>query len=176
MPKNTARIGKREEREIVKDLERRGYTCRRQPGSGNRAVDLQHDVVWQSPIGTLHIEDKYREKSQWQRLEGYRAGADILTLRCDARHAGQDGKRMVFMSWELFLGLIGDAGERVPGMEDGPQDRQVWERGLGKPKIPQRANQWPPKGSRKIQGSVPLTATNNDPWPKGRKIPSRRAT
>ncbi len=112
--KNTSRIGKREEREIVKDLERRGYSVRRQPGSGNRAFDLQHDVVWRdSPLGTLHIEDKYREKSQWQRLEGYRGGADILTLRCDDRHANQSGERMAFLPWKLLLDLIGDADERA---------------------------------------------------------------
>ena len=110
MAKNTARIGKDDEREIVKDLEKRGYRARRQPGSGNRAVDLQHDVVWQdSPVGRLHIESKYRRDSQWKRLETYRAGADILTLRCDQRLNGQDGQRMVFMSWELFLDLVGHA-------------------------------------------------------------------
>lgn len=151
--KNTSRIGKREEREIVKDLEARGYRCRRQPGSGNRDFTLQHDVWWESPIGAIHIEDKYREKSQWQRLEGYRGGAEILTLRCDGRHADQNGERMVFMPWSTFLTLMGDAQERMGEEAPEPRDgRQVWERGLGKPKIPQRAN----------------------PWPKGRKIPSRK--
>ena len=106
--KNTAQIGKREERAIVRDLERLGYRCRRQPGSGNRAVDLQHDVLWHdSPAGKLHIEDKYREKSQWQRLENYRAGADILTVR-EAR-----GERMAFLSWDLLLRLVGEAEERA---------------------------------------------------------------
>ena len=105
--KNTAAIGKREERQIVKDLQKLGYDCRRQPGSGNRAVDLQHDVLWKdSPAGKLHIEDKFREKSQWQRLEGYRAGADILTVRA-AR-----GPRMAFLEWDLLLRLVGNAGDR----------------------------------------------------------------
>ena len=107
--KNTSQIGKREERQIVKDLEKLGYRCRRQPGSGNRAVDLQHDVLWHdSPAGKLHIEDKYREKSQWQRLENYRAGADILTVRA-AR-----GPRMAFLEWDLLLRLIGNSEERGP--------------------------------------------------------------
>jgi len=116
LPKNTAQIGKADERMIVNDLEKLGYRARRQPGSGNRAVDLQHDVVWQdSPVGRLHIESKYRRDSQWKRLETYRAGADILTLRCDQRLSGQDGQRMVFMSWELFLDLVGEqATEAAP--------------------------------------------------------------
>ena len=108
MPKNTARIGKDDEREIVKDLEKRGYRARRQPGSGNRAVDLQHDIVWESPAGRLHIESKWRKESQWKTLENYRAGADILTLKCDGRMQ-QHSQRMIFMSWELFLDLVGDA-------------------------------------------------------------------
>ncbi len=146
--KNTAQIGKREERAIVKDLEARGYRCRRQPGSGNRDFTLQHDVVWFSPIGAIHIEDKYRERSQWQRLEGYRGDAEILTLRCHANRAGQDGRRMVFMPWETFLALVGDADERTPHDSGDPVERFL------KPqsKIPQRANPWPPRGSRKLGG------------------------
>ena len=107
MAKNNAECGKREERAIVKDLESKGYSARRQPGSGNRAVDLQHDIVWRdSPIGKLHIEAKFRDKSQWRTLEGWQAGADILTVRA-AR-----GERMVFMSWDLLMQLVGSAVDR----------------------------------------------------------------
>ena len=113
MAKNTSRIGKDDERQIVKDLEKRGYKVRRQPGSGNRAVDLQHDVFWyDSPAGALHIESKYREACQWKVLEKWRAGADILTVRCDARRSGQEGQRMAFLSWDLLLALVGDAAVR----------------------------------------------------------------
>ncbi len=107
MPKNTAECGKREERSIVKSLEGKGYSARRQPGSGNRAVDLQHDILWRdSPIGKIHIEAKYRDKSQWRTLEGWQAGADILTVRA-AR-----GERMAFLSWDLLLQLVGSAADR----------------------------------------------------------------
>ncbi len=113
MAKNTSRIGKDDERMIVNDLEKRGYKARRQPGSGNRAVDLQHDCVWfDSPAGKLHIESKYREDCKWKALEGWRAGADILTVRCDARKSGQEGQRMAFLSWDLLLALVGDAAVR----------------------------------------------------------------
>ena len=113
MAKNTSRIGKDDERQIVKDLEKRGYKARRQPGSGNRAVDLQHDVLWHdSPAGKLHIESKYREACAWKVLEKWRAGADILTVRCDARRSGQEGQRMAFLSWDLLLALVGDAAVR----------------------------------------------------------------
>ena len=112
MPKNTARIGKDDEREIVKDLEKRGYQARRQPGSGNRAVDLQGDVVWlNSPVGRLTIEAKYREICAWKTLDKWRAGQDVLSLRCDDRRKDQDGTRLVVMSWELFLDLVGDKTE-----------------------------------------------------------------
>ena len=120
MSKNTSRIGKDDEREIVKDLEKRGYRARRQPGSGNRAVDLQHDIVWESPAGRLHIESKWRKESQWKTLEGYRAGADILTLKCDGRMQ-QHSQRMVFMSWELFLDLVGEHQE-----ENWEPSEQIW--------------------------------------------------
>lgn len=148
LPKNTAQIGKREERQIVKDLEALGYKARRQPGSGNRAVDLQHDVLWQdSPAGKLHIEDKYRRDSQWKTLESYRAGADILTVRCDGRVAGQDGERMAFLPWKLLLELVGEA----PATEY----QRVFAENGDAMLVPKR----------KIQ-------SRND-WPKGRKLQSR---
>ena len=157
--KNTAAIGKREERAIVKDLEKLGYRCRRQPGSGNRAVDLQHDVLWHdSPAGKLHIEDKYREKSQWQRLENYRAGADILTVR-EAR-----GERMAFLSWNLLLELVGPAGLEsldteeicpVPdNIEIAPMCEEVGKEILRRARI-QSAHQNPPQKpltKRKLEG------------------------
>ena len=121
MPKNTADVGRRDERQVIKDLEKRGYNARRQPGSGNRAVDLQHDIVWESPLGRLHIESKYRRDSQWKMLENYRAGADILTLRCHKQVTGQNGQRMVFMSWELFLDLVGEHQE-----ENWEPSEQIW--------------------------------------------------
>lgn len=113
MAKNTARIGKDDERQIVKDLEKLGYAARRQPGSGNRAVDLQHDVLWlDSPAGKLHIEGKYRSECAWKVLEKWRAGADILTVRCDARKSGQEGQRMAYLPWDLLLRLVGEAATR----------------------------------------------------------------
>ncbi len=139
--KNTAAIGKREERAIVKDLQALGYDCRRQPGSGNRAVDLQHDVCWfDSPAGKLHIEDKYRDKSQWQRLEAYRAGADILTVRCHAGRTGQNGERMAFLPWSLLLELVGR-----PESRDMTNSNKPIARGFSDhPKWPQQAVYTPP--------------------------------
>ena len=105
--KNTSRKAREEESAIVKALVARGYRARRQPGSGNRAIDLQHDVLWHdSPAGKLHIEDKYRAKSLWKSLEKWRGGADILTLR----EAG--GQRMAFLPLDLLLGLVGPADEQ----------------------------------------------------------------
>lgn len=150
MPKNTARIGKDDEREIVKDLEKRGYRARRQPGSGNRAVDLQHDAVWQdSPVGRLHVESKYRRDSQWKTLEKYRAGADILTVRCDNRLADQNGQRMVFMSWELFLDLVGEHWQRQNPDTSDPTEKFFAPNSAEPRHKPKKA------------------------WPKGRKIKSR---
>ncbi len=121
MPKRKCRKGsrqaasQREERQIVKDLERLGYRARKQPGSGNRDITLQHDACWlDSPIGTLHIEDKYRTESQWKRLETYKQGADILTLRCSG------GERMAFLSWDLLLQLVGSAADRSENLADLP--------------------------------------------------------
>jgi len=111
--KNTSRIGKDDERMILKDLEAKGYRARRQPGSGNRAVDLQDDIVWfDSPAGKLQIEAKYRDKCQWKTLSGWKSGADILTVRCHANRSGQEGQRMAFLSWDLLLTLVGDAAIR----------------------------------------------------------------
>lgn len=143
MPKNTAQIGKADERMIVKDLERLGYRARRQPGSGNRAVDLQGDVVWlDSPMGRIGIEAKYRQDCAWKTLETWRAGQDILTVRCDARKGDQNGQRMVFMSWELFLELVGENARRLPPDEYGnqltlkkaPTYRKIQSRGFDKGK------------------------------------------
>lgn len=118
MPKKTARIGKDDERQIVKDLEGAGYRARRQPGSGNRAVDMQHDVVWlDSPAGKLHIEGKYRRDCAWKVIDKWRGDADILTLRCDGRVAGQDGDRLAVLKWSTLLALVGEAAERC-SMED----------------------------------------------------------
>ena len=120
--KNTAAIGKREERQIVKDLQALGYDCRRQPGSGNRAVDLQHDVLWlDSPAGKLHIESKYRTESSWKVLERWRSGADVLIVRCNATERneqgqferGKDGEAMAFLPWKLLLELVGRADEQA---------------------------------------------------------------
>lgn len=166
MPKNNARIGKDDERQIVKDLEARGYRARRQPGSGNRAVDLQHDVLWHdSPAGKLHIEGKYREACQWKVLEKWRAGADILTVRCDGRRAGQDGQRMAFLSWDLLLELVGHAALQctiddvdlmIKGLRPSAEREALSEKAQNvrkqinrpKAKIPQRANPWPKRGAR----------------------------
>ena len=111
MPKKkTHRISYREETQIVEDLRSKGYQARRQPGSGNRANDLQNDIVWfDSPQGRLEIESKYRETCQWNTLEGWRGTADILVVRCDARKAGQNGEPMAFLPWKLLLELTGEA-------------------------------------------------------------------
>ena len=148
MPKNTSRIGKDDEREIVKDLEKRGYRARRQPGSGNRAVDLQGDVVWlDSPVGRLTIEAKYREICAWKTLDKWRAGQDVLSLRCDDRRKDQDGTRLAVMPWELFLDLVGERVE-IPSvadvygiLADPPRQkpkRKIQSRGFSKDKRPMR--------------------------------------
>ena len=115
MAKNTVEVGKRLERAVVKVLEALGYWARRQPGSGNRAVDLQHDVVWQdSPIGRLHLECKFKSKSTWKTCENDRDGADILVMR-EARGAAKD-----YMDFDLFLQLVGSAADRSENLADLP--------------------------------------------------------
>jgi hypothetical protein len=161
MPKNTSRIGKADERMIVKDLEALGYRARRQPGSGNRAVDLQHDVVFlDSPAGKLHIEGKYRKDCAWKTIEAWRSGADILCLRCDARQSGQEGQRMAYLPWSLLLRLIGDAATRaelcdleaIPSQPAPPIDRTAIEAAYKAPakRAAKPRSGWPPKGSRKL--------------------------
>ena len=113
MPRAKCRKGsrqaasRREESQIKKDLQKLGYQVRKQPGSGNRDITLQHDIWWgDSPQGALLIEDKYRTENGWKTLEKWKQGADILTMRC----AG--GERMAFLSWDLLLRLVGEAAER----------------------------------------------------------------
>ena len=120
MPKNTAECGKRDERELVKDLIGRGYSARRQPGSGNVDPTLPHDVVWEdSPIGKLLIECKWRATCGWRTLLTWMEGAPILTVKCDGRR-GQDSERYVFMKWETFMELVGDAAARSEHIADLP--------------------------------------------------------
>lgn len=124
--KNQVAMSKREERSIVRDLTDKGYSARRQPGSGNRAVDLQHDICWRdSPIGTVLIEDKYRDKNQWKTLDGWRQGADILTVRC-AR-----GERMAFLPWETLLALLPQGEAEEPPKRKIPS-RPFQKRTMGK--------------------------------------------
>ena len=127
MPKKkTHRISYREETQIVEDLRSRGYEARRQPGSGNRANDLQNDIVWfDSPQGRLEIESKYRETCMWNTMESWRGTADILVVRCDARKAGQNGEPMAFLPWKLLLDLI------QPITEEWEPSEQIWEPGGG---------------------------------------------
>ncbi len=121
MPKNTAECGKRDERELVKDLTARGYSARRQPGSGNVDPTLPHDVVWEdSPIGKLLIECKWRATCGWRTLLKWMEGAPILTLKCDGRR-GQDSERYVFMRWDTFMALVGDAAQRAEAADLGVQ-------------------------------------------------------
>ena len=106
----------KEEKEVVLDLIKLGYRARRQPGSGNKAVDLQHDCVWHdSPIGKLHIECKFKSKATWKTCENDRDGADILTMR------ESHGKRMVYMDWATFLQLVGSAADRSEIAADLPK-------------------------------------------------------
>ena len=176
MPKNTSRIGKREENQIRKDLEDRGYSARRQPGSGNRDIDLQDDVVWKdSPAGKLHIESKFKgydkdgvSKERWKTLLTWKQGADILCVRA----AGK--QRYAFLSWNLLLELVGPAGvasyEEDTEVMDVPALQvagQIADRKLDllkevvekrdriqsayqppKSKPPQRRNNWPNAGKR----------------------------
>ena len=121
MPKNTAECGKRDERELVKDLTVRGYRARRQPGSGNVDPTLPHDVVWEdSPIGKLLIECKWRASCGWKTLLTWMEGAPILTLGCDRRRQ-QDSERYVFMRWDTFMALVGDAAQRAEAADLGAQ-------------------------------------------------------
>ncbi len=123
----------KEEKQIVSDLKQLGYSARRQPGSGNKAIDLQDDVVWRdSPAGHLQIEAKWRDECRWKTLEGWRAGADILTVRCHAGRTGQNGERMAFLSWKLLLELVGQAKGRI-GIVPPEQ---------GRCEIPHWAEQW----------------------------------
>ncbi len=112
MAKNTAECGKRDERDLVKDLKARGYSARRQPGSGNVDPTLPHDVVWEdSPIGRLLIECKWRATCGWRQLLTWMEGAPILTVTCDKRR-DQDGDRYVFMKFDTFMALVGSAADR----------------------------------------------------------------
>ena len=112
MSKNTAECGKRDERDLVKDLKTRGYEARRQPGSGNVDPTLPHDVVWEdSPIGRLLIECKWRTDCGWRTLLRWMEGAPILTLKCNAV-LSQDSDRYVFMKWDTFMALVGSAADR----------------------------------------------------------------
>lgn len=155
--KNTSRIGKDDERMILKDLESKGYRARRQPGSGNRAVDLQDDIVWfDSPAGKLQIEAKYRDKCQWKTLAGWKSGADILTVRCHANRSGQEGQRMAFLSWDLLLTLVGDAAIR--------DDLSALE-GIEEDEIP-----WTPREKRLVGVARPPTAQEIDEWERRQRI------
>ncbi len=119
MPKNTSACGKREEREVVRDLKARGYDAHRVPGSGNVDPTLPSDVEWtDSPIGKLLIECKWRTSCGWRTLLKWMEGAPILTLKCGAgqnQHVttvNADSNRYVFMKWDTFMALVGSAADR----------------------------------------------------------------
>ncbi len=121
MAKNRARKGREEETQIVKDIAARGYKVRRQPGSGNRAVDLQHDVVWfDSPVGKLHLESKYKVNPTWKTCENDRDGADILLMR------SRNGRRKAYLDWDLLLALVGDAAVRDDLSALEAMDKRPW--------------------------------------------------
>lgn len=128
MPKNTAECGKREERAIVKELERHGYRARRQPGSGNVDPTLPHDVVWEdSPIGKLLIESKWRASCGWRTLLKWMEGAPLLVLKSSGagsnqhQSVGPEGERYVFMKWDTLMALVGDATQRAEAADLGAQ-------------------------------------------------------
>ncbi|MGI9490461.1 MAG: hypothetical protein ACR2RF_32130 [Geminicoccaceae bacterium] len=121
MAKNTAECGKRDERALVKDLTALGYRARRQPGSGNVDPTLPHDVVWEdSPIGRVLIECKWRATCGWRTLLTWMEGAPILTLSCDGRR-DQDSDRYVFIKFDTFMAMVGDAAARSEHIDDLPQ-------------------------------------------------------
>jgi len=167
MAKNTAACGKRDERELVKDLKARGYEARRQPGSGNVDPTLPHDVVWtDSPIGKLLIECKWRTTCGWRTLLTWMEGAPILTVKCSQAGAnqhkvsGDETDRYVFMKWDTFMSLVGDAAARSEHIDDLPPvepdkpwiDEPMW--GTKQPAIPssQELDDWERK-QRKIQAA-----------------------
>ncbi len=121
MAKNNAECGKRDERELVKELKARGYSARRQPGSGNVDPTLPHDVVWEdSPIGRLLIECKWRATCGWRQLLAWKDGAPILSLKCDDRR-NQDSERYVILRFDTFMSLVGDAAHRAEAADLGAQ-------------------------------------------------------
>ena len=113
----------KEQKAVAATLEKLGYRTRQQPGSGNRDITLQNDVVWHdSPIGQQEIECKWREKSLWKTLTDWltKDGADMLTVKCHENRVGQDGERYVFMRWETFLQHVGSAADRSEHLADLP--------------------------------------------------------
>ncbi len=103
----------KEQRAVEKSLNDLGYRTRQQPGSGNRDITLQNDVVWHdSPIGHLELECKWRETSLWKSLLKWMGGADLLTLKCHENRKDQDGRRYVVLRWDTFLALVGSAADR----------------------------------------------------------------
>ena len=119
--KNTAQMGKREERAIVKLLESAGVRARRVPGSGS-IEGLDHDVLFWAQDTEYSIEVKARKKSGWKTLERWRAGADILVLVEMQQSPGETKPSpRVFMDWELFADLLGayardtSSARSVPG-------------------------------------------------------------
>ncbi len=112
----------KEQLAVAAYLERLGYRTRQQPGSGNKDITLQNDVVWHdSPIGHLEIECKWREKSLWKSLLKWMGGADILTLKCHENRKDQDGRRYAVLRWDTFMALVGDAAQRAEAADLGAQ-------------------------------------------------------
>ncbi len=112
----------KEQKDVEKTLNRLGYRTRQQPGSGNKDITLQNDVVWHdSPIGHLEIECKWREKSLWKSLLKWMGSADLLTLKCHENRKDQDGRRYVVLRWDTFLALVGDAAQRAEAADLGAQ-------------------------------------------------------
>ncbi len=104
--KNTAQMGKREERAIVKLLESAGVRSRRVPGSGS-IEGLDHDVLFWAQDTEYSIEVKARKTSGWKTLEKWRAGADILVLVEMQQSPGQAKPQpRVYLDWDLFARLL----------------------------------------------------------------------
>ena len=120
----------KEQRAVEKSLNDLGYRTRQQPGSGNRDITLQNDVVWHdSPIGHLELECKWRETSLWKSLLKWMGGADLLTLKCHENRKDQDGRRYVVLRWDTFLALVGSAADRSEIAADLPETQAIIEIG-----------------------------------------------
>jgi hypothetical protein len=98
MGKFSKRKGYRVEAKLVKELNKGGIECRRQPMSG-AIQDFPHDIEIREPRMTIEVKARANGEG-FKTLERWKGGADILALHKD------HGTTLMCLDINLFIELL----------------------------------------------------------------------